>query len=115
LKIRFEIEAAAELAEAVAYYDGLLSGLGSEFAAEIRSGLRRIEEHPKAWPLIEDGIRRYRLNRFPYEAVNLSIFATFHLSQIKDLAARKSRKSKRFTFSTVSYTWSTNRKSLCWR
>ena len=35
-----------------------------------------------------------------YEAVNLSIFATFHLSQIKDLAARKSRKSKRFTFST---------------
>jgi hypothetical protein len=81
LKIRFEIEAAAELAEAVAYYDGLLSGLGSEFAAEIRGGLRRIEEHPKAWPLIEDGIRRYRLNRFPYGLVYM-----VHQSEIVVLA-----------------------------
>jgi hypothetical protein len=51
------MEAAAELAEAVAYYDGLLSGLGSELAAEIRDGIRRIEEHPKAWPLMGDDIR----------------------------------------------------------
>jgi hypothetical protein len=79
------MEAAAELAEAVAYYDGLVSGLGSEFAAEIRDGIRRIEEHPKAWPLMGDDIRRYRLNRFPYGLVymvyqsEIVVLAVMHL------------------------------------
>jgi hypothetical protein len=90
LRVRLDIDAAAELAEAVAYYDGLLGGLGSEFAAEIRSGLRRIEEYPKAWPLIEDDIRRYRLNRFPYGLVymlhqtEIVILAVMHLHREPD-------------------------------
>jgi toxin ParE2 len=80
LKIRLLADA-----EAVAYDDGLLSGLGSEFASEVRGGLRRIEEHPKAWPLLADHIRRYRLNRFPYGLVymplqsEIIVLAVMHL------------------------------------
>lgn len=98
MRIRFEIEAAAELAEAVAYYNGLLPGLGSEFAAEVRGGLHRIEEHPNAWPLIEDDIRRYRLNRFPYGFVymihqsEIVVLAVMHLHRKPDYWKERSKR-----------------------
>lgn len=41
--------AEAELAEAVAFYNGESEGLGYEFAAEFNRTLVRIVEHPQAW------------------------------------------------------------------
>jgi hypothetical protein len=98
LNIRFDVDAAAELAEAVAYYDGLLTGLGSEFAAEVRAGLRRIGEYPKAWPVVDDDIRRYRLNRFPYGLVymlhesEIVVLAVMHLHRQPDYWKERSKR-----------------------
>ena len=69
MTIRILAEAEAELADAVAYYDGLLPGLGAESALAVREGLIRIEQYPKAWQLLGHRARRYRLSRFPYGLV----------------------------------------------
>ena len=66
MTVRFLAEAEVELDDAVAYYESQLSGLGVEFAAEVRAGLARIEEFPDAWQLLDRSVRRYRVNRFPY-------------------------------------------------
>jgi hypothetical protein len=69
LPVRFLPEAIVELDEAVKFYNGRHSGLGLEFAVEVRNGAARIEQHPKAWQLLGHRVRRYRLNRFPYGLV----------------------------------------------
>jgi hypothetical protein len=90
VKIRFLSAAGAELADTVTYYDELLSGLGSEFAAEVRDGLDRIKEYPKAWQLLGRRVRRYRLNRFPYGLVyaplesEIVVIAVMHLHRHPD-------------------------------
>jgi hypothetical protein len=66
VRVRFLAEAEAELDDAVAYYEVQLAGLGTDFAAEVRAGLARIEEYPEAWQSLGSRVRRYRLNRFPY-------------------------------------------------
>ncbi len=90
MKIRFLAEAESELGEAVAFCNSQLVGLGAEFAAEVRDGLARIEEYPKAWQLLARRVRRYRLNRFPYGLVNaplpseIVILSVMHLHRNPD-------------------------------
>jgi plasmid stabilization system protein ParE len=71
--VRFEFTAAAELEldEAVEYYNQQRAGLGEEFVAEVRRAVEQVLEYPHAWQLLDerDGIRRCRLNRFPYGLV----------------------------------------------
>jgi ParE toxin of type II toxin-antitoxin system, parDE len=69
LPVRFLPEAIVELDEAVDFYSGRLSGLGLEFATEVRDGIARVQQHPKAWQSLGRRVRRYRLNRFPYGLV----------------------------------------------
>jgi hypothetical protein len=88
--VRFLVEAEAELADAVAYYDGMLPGLGAEFALEVRDGLTRIEQYPKAWQLLGRRARRYCLSRFPYGLVyapllsEIVVLAVMHLHRKPD-------------------------------
>jgi hypothetical protein len=88
--IRFLAEAEAELDAAVAYYNSQLTGLGSEFATEVQSGIARIEEYPKAWQRLGPRARRYRLNRFPYGLVyvelqsEIVVLAVMHLHRRPD-------------------------------
>ena len=90
MTVRFLAEAEAELAEAVAYYDGLLSGLGAEFALAVRDSLARIEQYPKAWQLLGGRARRYRLSRFPYGLIyaplasEIVVLAVMHLHRKPD-------------------------------
>lgn len=87
---RFLTEAEAELDDAVAYYELQLDGLGTEFAAEIRAGLARIEEFPDAWQSLSRRVRRYRLNRFPYAILyttvddDIIVVAVMHLHRKPD-------------------------------
>ena len=71
--MRFEFTAAAEveLDAAVEYYNQQRAGLGEEFIAEVRRAVEQVLGYPLAWQLIDprDGIRRCRLNRFPYGLV----------------------------------------------
>jgi toxin ParE1/3/4 len=59
-------EAAADLVEAVEWYDGRRGGLGSEFLAAVRAALADIEESPERFPIVRGDVRRVRLQRFPY-------------------------------------------------
>jgi hypothetical protein len=55
-----------ELVGAVDYYNNECPGLGYEFAAEVQRGLKRIQEHPAAWPVFSSRTRRYLTDRFPF-------------------------------------------------
>jgi hypothetical protein len=52
LAVRFLPEAATELDDAVNFYNTRKDGLGIDFAAEVRDGLARITQYPKAWQLL---------------------------------------------------------------
>ncbi|MBP7828888.1 MAG: type II toxin-antitoxin system RelE/ParE family toxin [Kiritimatiellae bacterium] len=66
MKVDFLQTADSEFAEAIAYYNLQSEGLGLEFAAEVKRGLRRILQYPAAWTTLSRRTRRCRLNRFPY-------------------------------------------------
>ncbi len=66
MKFSFHPEAQVELAKAMEYYESCEIGLGIDFYMEILSSLNKIINFPKAWPIVEDDIRRCILNRFPY-------------------------------------------------
>ena len=90
MTVRFLVEAEVELDDAIVYYEAQLAGLGVEFAAEIRTGLARIEEFPDAWQLLGRRVRRYRMNRFPYGIVytthgdDIFVVAVMHLHRKPD-------------------------------
>ena len=62
----FHPEAETEFNEAIEYYEGIESGLGYDFALEVYSTVKRAVNFPKAWPEIEDEVRRSLVRRFPY-------------------------------------------------
>lgn len=87
MKLAFLRKAFEELAHAVDYYNSERSGLGFEFAAEIRKALNRMKKHPDSWPLISPNIRRCIVNRFPFavlyyrESDRLVVIAIMHMKR----------------------------------
>jgi len=85
MNVLFHPDAELEFNEAVDYYEGVESGLGLDFSIEIANAIARITAFPKAWPVIEDGIRRALVKRFPYgvlyseEQEKIYIVAVMHL------------------------------------
>lgn len=66
MKYSFHPEAENEFLYAIEYYENCEEGLGYEFALEVYSTIERTIDHPKAWPIFKDGIRRCMVSRFPY-------------------------------------------------
>ena len=58
--------ARAELQEAVDYLDSCRTGLGAEFAAEVRRTIDTIVLQPRVWAKISKNTRRCRLRVFKY-------------------------------------------------
>jgi toxin ParE1/3/4 len=87
MKSRFHEAADAELAEAVAYYDGKAFGLGDRFLSEVKTATRHIERYPEIAPVIDEGVRAKVLVRFPYSLMyvideqELFIVAVAHQSK----------------------------------
>jgi plasmid stabilization system protein ParE len=86
MNYRFSPEARVDLLAAADFYDMQRPGLGAEFAVDVGLGLARVLETPQRWPEMEPGIRRYRLDRFPYALIyriatsqTLDIIAAFDL------------------------------------
>jgi len=79
--------AESEIADGMDYYNEVQSGLGYEFALEVKKGLLRISSFPNAWPIFQDSIRITHLKRFPYAILYevqtnvLVVFAVMHLKQ----------------------------------
>jgi hypothetical protein len=67
--VQFHGEAAAELEDAVRFYDARISGLGQALLTEVEHVAARIEEHPHMGaPYKGSGLRHYVLRRFPYSS-----------------------------------------------
>jgi len=85
VKYSFHPEAESEFVHAMEYYEECEPGLGYDFTVEVHSAIERILAHPKAWPLMENSIRRSFTKRFPYgilyaeEDEEISIIAVMHL------------------------------------
>jgi plasmid stabilization system protein ParE len=67
MKIFFSKFAKKELDDAFAYYETEQLGLGFLFKNEIKSSLKRITEHPDAWSIEINEVRKALLHRFPYK------------------------------------------------
>jgi len=66
MNFSFHPEAEKEFVEAIDYYEEREENLGLDFAAEVYAAIGRAAEHPKAWPILEDEVRRCQAIRFPY-------------------------------------------------
>ena len=69
MKYSFHPSAEKELNDAVDYYNGCQSGLGSEFAKEIHLTIQNILSFPDAWTPLSSNTRRCLTSRFPYGVV----------------------------------------------
>ena len=87
MSFSFHPEAAAEFDAAVEWYEERSTGLGLDFAAEIRQAILRAESMPLAWTRLEGDIRRILVHRFPFgilyapDGNHLQIVAVMHLSR----------------------------------
>jgi len=66
MSFSFHPEEDEEFNKAIDYYEDIEPGLGYDFAQEVYSTIKRSVEFPKAWPALEDEIRRSLVRRFPY-------------------------------------------------
>ena len=86
----FHPDAETEFHEAIAYYEECQRGLGCDFSIEAHSAIQKILDHPAAWPILEDEIRRCLTHRFPYgvlysvEPDGIFILAVMHLHRDPD-------------------------------
>lgn len=67
MELIFARVARAEMAEAKRYYERQQRGLGAAFQHEAMVSAKRILEHPLAWRIEIDPVRRFVFNRFPYK------------------------------------------------
>jgi hypothetical protein len=81
----FHPEAEAEFNDAIDYYEDKERGLGYDFAVEVYATLQRITTFPKAWPVMENDVRRSLVRRFPCgvlyseETEEIWVVAVMHL------------------------------------
>jgi len=66
VRIRFRVEAAADVEAARAWYDERRTGLGDEFVGSLERAIELVMAFPDAFPEISVGHRRALLRRFPY-------------------------------------------------
>jgi toxin ParE1/3/4 len=82
----FEREAFQEYEAAANYYAEQRSGLGEEFVQAVEKAVAAIRETPTRFQPVGEGLRIYRLRRFPYclfyrfEVVrdHITVFAVMH-------------------------------------
>ena len=73
--------AAADIVNIRNWYDAQSPGLGNEFLDELGLCFARIEAKPKAYPIVQNDVRKSRLARFPY-----SVFYRIRGSEIRIVA-----------------------------
>ena len=76
--------ALGELANAAAWYDERVPGLGKELLAEVHAAVEKIRRAPRTYPTIHQNVRHALVGRFPYlvmfecEMNYIGIIAVFH-------------------------------------
>lgn len=64
--VRFLRPAKNEMAETAIYYETQAESLGVNFLDLIEAAVANISRQPKAWPEIDNGIRKHVLRRYPF-------------------------------------------------
>jgi plasmid stabilization system protein ParE len=83
--IYFLVPAEKEMLEAVIFYESQAHNLGRDFLYIIESNLKNISKNPLRWPIIDHGVHRRLINRFPYSILyklddsQIIIVAIMHL------------------------------------
>lgn len=83
-------EAARDIAEAYAWYEGRRIGLGEEFLTSVEARIESIRRRPEMYPVIHEGYRRSLIRRFPYAVfyehseAAVIIYAVFHTARDSD-------------------------------
>lgn len=101
MKIIILAVAEQELAETIDYYNAECSGLGYEFAVEVKDSLKRIRAFPDAWPRFSLCTRRCLVNRFPYGILyqqdndKIIVYAIMHLKRNPEKWAKRLRLIKK--------------------
>lgn len=67
MNVIFDKLARLELDDAAEFYELEVPGLGKRFREEVKHGLRRICDYPRAWTREKGNVRRYILHKFPYK------------------------------------------------
>ncbi len=86
----FHPEAEAEFFQAIDFYESRCPGLGYDFLIEVHRTIETILSFPKAWPNIENDIRRCLVGRFPYGVIYsqveniIYVLAVMHLHRNPD-------------------------------
>ena len=90
MKYAFHPEAESEFLDAIDYYEACELGLGYDFAMEVHSTIENILSFPYVWTILEEGIRRCQIRRFPYgivysqDAGVIFVLAVMHLHRDPD-------------------------------
>ncbi len=84
MRVRITAAAAAELAEAVAWYKAHAPEQGGRFVDEFEALIARLVENPRQFPIARGDARRAGFRRFPYglffrvQGEFVQVFACFH-------------------------------------
>lgn len=66
MRLIYHPDAEAELVAAARFYQQQVPGLGAEFLAAIDGAIGVIQDVLDRWKIVEKGVRRYLVSRFPY-------------------------------------------------
>jgi plasmid stabilization system protein ParE len=83
--VEFHPAAREELNQSAQYYQAQVPALGRRFASAVAEAVRRIQESPLLYRVVEGDIRRCRVPRFPYGVVyrtrpeRIEVLAIMHL------------------------------------
>lgn len=66
MKVEYHPLTVSDLNNAVAYYNQQRAGLGDELRSEIYAAVARVCLNPSQYAVVDHGIRRCLLHRFPY-------------------------------------------------
>jgi hypothetical protein len=85
MKVRILSVAEREMWDAFDWYERQSRGLGTQFLSEFDQAVARVRRYPESCPVVDDGMRRVLLGRFPYglwyaiETDAVMVYAVAHL------------------------------------
>jgi plasmid stabilization system protein ParE len=87
LPISLRPRAEADLADAFAWYEERLPGLGAAFLRSVDACLARLQRNPEAYPEAHPRVRRASIRRFPFGVFyviredRIDVLAVYHASR----------------------------------
>ena len=66
MRLIYHPDAEVEIVEAAQFYESRVPRLGDRFLRELDAAVVEIQEAPRRWRILEDGVRRFVMKSFPY-------------------------------------------------